>query len=319
MSVDHAGEHAGFADAPCLAPSERVSRVLREGELRVEGRLRTASNATLFATATLDGESLTCVYKPIAGERPLWDFPDGTLAGREVAAYQVSEAIGWHVVPPTVMRAEGPFGPGMCQRWIDVPDADAEVNAGAGSESEFEENASAPGDDADDAARAVPRVLTLLPPEVDVAGWLSIVEVLVGSGGEGSVGETAVLAHRDDPILARIAAFDVVINNADRKGGHLLAVPGHVYAIDHGVTFHVEDKLRTLLWGFAGRELPAEVRASLTAFAPRLAAGSLRATLREFLAEAEIDAAVERLGALLAANRYPLPPDDRHAIPWPPI
>lgn len=321
------------AESSRLAAPESLLRVLREGELRIAGRLREASNATLFAEATLDGETLTCVYKPIAGERPLWDFPDGTLAGREVAAYTISEAIGWHVVPPTVMRAEGPFGPGMCQRWIDTlvdepgegddsaaaDDAAAEAALAGTSGLDGDGGGSAAGNADDggegDAGRpaGVPRVLALLPPGTEATGWLPIVDVAIGEG------EEAVLAHRDDVLLARVAAFDVVINNADRKGGHLLPVPDHVYAIDHGVTFHVEDKLRTLLWGFAGRDLPGDVRATLTALVPRLAAGPLRETLRGLIADEEIDAAAARLDALLAAGTYPLPADDRHVIPWPPI
>ncbi|MDP9466683.1 MAG: SCO1664 family protein, partial [Actinomycetota bacterium] len=134
-----------------------VLRLLREGELEVEGRLVDASNATLYCSATLDGVTAAVVYKPVRGERPLWDFPDGTLAGREVAAYLVSQATGWDVVPPTVMR-DGPFGPGMCQLWVHVDET------------------------------------------VDLAA----------------------LARSDHPDLRRMAVFDAVVNNADRKGGHLL-------------------------------------------------------------------------------------------------
>ena len=175
---------------------EDALRLLAEGELSVEGRLVDASNATFYCAVELDGIAAACVYKPRAGERPLWDFPDGTLARREVAAYAVSEATGWVIVPPTVMR-DGPFGVGMLQLWIDVDDS------------------------------------------VDLVA----------------------LARSDDPRLRRMAVFDAVVNNADRKGGHLLpTVDGQLYGVDHGVTFSVEDKLRTLLWQWRGRPLTDETR-----------------------------------------------------------
>ena len=196
-----------------------------------------ASNATLYCTVSLDGMTMGCVHKPIAGERPLWDFPDGTLAFREVAAFVVSEALDWAIVPPTVLR-EGPFGPGMCQLWIDVDEG------------------------------------------VDLAA----------------------LARSDHPQLRRMAVFDAVVNNADRKGGHLLpTVDGHVYGVDHGVCFSTEDKLRTLrsaraAGGRAGRidaraararggrrddraARPAAEDAQAPAAQRRLAAGSLAAVL----------------------------------------
>ena len=169
-----------------------VLRLLCEGELEVEGRLVDASNATLYCTATRGDVAAAVVYKPVRGERPLWDFPDGTLAGREVSAYLVSEATGWDVVPPTVMR-EGPYGPGMCQLWVDVDET------------------------------------------VDLAA----------------------LARSDHPDLRRMAVFDAVINNADRKGGHLLPrADGRVQGVDHGICFSAEDKLRTLLWQWRGKRLP---------------------------------------------------------------
>jgi hypothetical protein len=169
--------------------------LLTRGELTIEGRLVDASNATLYCAATLDGVTGACVYKPESGERPLWDFPDGTLACRETAAYTVSRSSGWGIVPPTVRREDGPFGPGMVQLWIDVPD---EIDL-----------------------RAVLR------------GWRTQLQQLV--------------------------VFDALINNADRKGGHLLpTADGHLYAVDHGVSFHVEEKLRTILWNWAGEKLPGD-------------------------------------------------------------
>ena len=256
---------------------------LREGELKVEGRITDASNATLYCIATLgegdEQRSVTCVYKPIAGENPLWDFPDGTLAAREVAAYEVSAALGWNLVPETILR-DGPFGLGMCQRWIDA-----------------EESA---------------QLLTILPTTArgpDLEGWCPITIVNLADGEEG------ILAHGDTEELRRIALFDVVINNADRKGGHLLpTADGHVYAIDHGVTFHVEDKLRTLLWGFATRPLNDAEIADLKrlqtddALADRISA---------LLAEPEIAALYARIEALLAVGSLPVPAGRHRPIPWP--
>jgi uncharacterized repeat protein (TIGR03843 family) len=259
-----------------------VTETLRDGELKVEGRLTDASNATLYCTCVLesagDGTSITCVYKPIAGERPLWDFPRGTLAAREVAAYEVSAASGWDIVPPTVMR-DGPFGPGMCQQWIETADGDAA------------------------------HFLTVLPEDGEHEGWCPIVAVELADD------RSALLAHRDDAVLRCVALFDVVINNADRKGGHLLpGADGRLYAIDHGVSFHAEDKLRTLLWGFADRELTGEERSVLA----RLRGDAkLHERLAELLSEEESAAFRSRVDALLSAGVFPGPGDRRRPIPWP--
>ncbi len=229
-------------------------RLLREGELSVEGRLLDASNATLYCTATLDGVTATCVYKPVRGERPLWDFPDGTLAGREVSAYLVSEASGWDVVPPTVMR-DGPYGPGMCQLWVDVDET------------------------------------------VDLAE----------------------LARSEHPDLRRMAVFDAVVNNADRKGGHLLPRPdGRVQGVDHGICFSREDKLRTLLWQWRGDPLTDEAVEVLSRVRAELA-GSLGAALATMLTRREVRRTVERVDALLTTRTHPQPSPDWPAIPWPPF
>jgi uncharacterized repeat protein (TIGR03843 family) len=233
---------------------EDALRLLRDGELEIEGRLVDASNATLYCTASLDGAAAACVYKPIAGERPLWDFPDGTLAGRELAAYAVSVTTGWDIVPPTVMR-DGPYGPGMCQLWIDVS------------------------------------------PEVDLA---------------------ALVRSPIEP-LRRMSVFDAVINNADRKGGHLLPIPdGHVYGIDHGICFSVEDKLRTLLWGWQGKRLTEEAVAMLHVVKAELNAG-LGATLCELITRDEIWATQRRVDRLLSSGRHPAPSGDWPPMPWPPF
>ncbi|MBV1945199.1 MULTISPECIES: SCO1664 family protein [Streptomyces] len=259
-----------------------AAALLAHGELTVRGRIRDASNAALFCTVALDGREATCVYKPVAGERPLWDFPDGTLAGREVAAYEVSEATGWSLIPPTVLR-EGPFGEGMCQLWIEVS-TEAEL-------------------------------LALAEGEEAGPGWKAIGLAEVGEG------RTALLVHADDERLRRLAVLDAVINNADRKGGHLLpTVAGRLYGIDHGVSFNAENKLRTLLWGWAGEPLTEDAVAVLGRLREALAeGGALAAKLTPLLTPAEIDATRARVDDLLATGRHPEPTGDWPAIPWPPV
>ncbi|MEU9080644.1 SCO1664 family protein [Kitasatospora sp. NPDC048538] len=255
--------------------------LLREGGLTVHGRLTEASNAALYCTVALGALSAQAVYKPVAGERPLWDFPDGTLAGREVAAYEVSAATGWALVPPTVLR-DGPHGPGMVQLWVE-PDPQAEP------------------------------LLALQDPRGPEEGWLPIVQAEVGGG------RTALLVHHDDRRLRRLAVLDAVLNNADRKGGHLIpAADGRVYGIDHGVTFNTEGKLRTLLWGWAGDRLPAEALEVLAALAEGLD-GELGERLAPHLTGAELEATRARVAGLRRSGRHPLPSEDWPAIPWPPV
>jgi len=218
-----------------------VPAVLAHGRMEITGRLVDASNATLFGTAALDGVELQCVYKPVRGERPLWDFPDGTLAGREVAAFLVSKAAGFHVVPHTILR-DGPFGPGMVQVWVDT------------------------GDD---------ELVDICAPEEVPPGWLGVLRA------RGDRGEPAVLVHADVPALQAMAAFDAVANNADRKGGHVLAgLDGHIYGVDHGLCLHSEHKLRTVLWGWVDRPLPEDVVDALKRLRTELD-GGLRDTLGE--------------------------------------
>ena len=253
---------------------------LRHGELTVQGRLVDASNATLLCQ--LEGGSLRadCVYKPVAGERPLWDFPDGTLAGREVAAYVVSQALGWSVVPPTVLR-EGPFGPGMCQLWVDT-DPTVEL-------------------------------VDVVSPSALPHGWRHVLDAFGGSG------EPVVLAHADDERLRRMAVLDVVLNNADRKGGHVLPGPdGVVRGVDHGVCFHTETKLRTVLWGWAGEDLRPDERAALESLGCALDE-SLGTELAGYLTGAEVRACRRRVSALLREGHLPYPGQGWPAIPWPPF
>ncbi|MFF7857596.1 SCO1664 family protein [Streptomyces sp. NPDC007904] len=275
--------------APERIPPRSVTAVdpaaavlLAEGELTVRGRIREASNAALYCTVTHEGREAACVYKPVAGERPLWDFPDGTLAGREVAAYEVSEATGWGLVPPTVLR-DGPYGEGMCQLWIEVaPDTE---------------------------------LLALVDGEEPEPGWRAIGLADVGEG------RTALLVHADDERLRRLAVLDAVINNADRKGGHLLPAAEHrLYGIDHGVTFNVENKLRTLLWGWAGEPLTEEAVDVLKGLRKALQdGGTLAARLAPLITAAEIDATRARVETLLASGVHPEPGGEWPAIPWPPV
>jgi uncharacterized repeat protein (TIGR03843 family) len=243
-------------DAALRPPRDDVEArtLLTEGVIDLEGRLLDASNVTLVGTvrtAELAGE---CVYKPVAGERPLWDFPDGTLAGREISAALVSEATGWRIVPPTVLR-DGPFGVGMVQLWID-------------------------GDDS-----------------VDLAAFV----------------------RRDLPALRRMAVFDAVVNNADRKGGHIIpTADGHVYGVDHGICFSVEPKLRTLLWRWAGKPLTAEAVEVLERLADDLL-GDLGEHLHEHLTRREVRRTQQRVAELLRTGRHPEPGGDWPALPWPPF
>lgn len=254
--------------------------LLRHGEITVEGRLVDASNATLFCEISGAGVDARCVYKPVAGERPLWDFPDGSLAGREVAAYAVSEAVGWCVVPPTVLR-DGPFGRGMVQLWVDTDETVGLVD--------------------------------VMSPRRVPDGWRHVLDAL------GAGGEPVVLGHADDPRLRRMAVLDVVLNNADRKGGHVLPGPdGVVRGVDHGVTFHTEPKLRTVLWGWAGESLTPDEVTTLEALDAALD-GPLCTELLGLLARDEVSACRRRVRRLLGDGHLPYPVEGWPAIPWPPF
>jgi len=248
---------------------------LERSELEVAGRITTASNATFLAGI---GETMV-VYKPVAGEHPLWDFPDGTLANREVAAYLVSEAFGWNVVPRTWLR-DGPFGPGMVQLWREPDPGQSPVDL----------------------------VLADAVPEV---GWRHVFE------GTDERDRPVALIHEDSPALRRMAVFDIIVNNADRKGNHVLPMPnGHRHGVDHGVTFHVEHKLRTVLWGWLGDRLDDEevdgvrrVRSCLD--------GELGGRLAALLTDVEIAALAARCDRLLSERRFPAPHGRMPATPWP--
>ncbi|MFL6105761.1 MAG: SCO1664 family protein [Marmoricola sp.] len=256
--------------------------LLAEGELTVLGRIMPASNHTYLCRLgpERDGEAPQAVYKPTAGERPLWDFEDGTLANREYAAWVVSEALGWAVVPPTLLR-EGPAGPGMVQLWCE-PDAEQDP-------------------------------VELLPGGPVPAGHLHVLDAF--DNHERPV----MLVHEDSEPLRRMALFDIVVNNTDRKGGHVLAMSdGHRYGVDHGVCFHVDDKLRTVLWGFGGRRLHAAERAALETLAACLD-GPTGEKLGFLLNGEEIRATARRLDRVLAAGRFPEPGPGWPSLPWPPF
>ncbi|MFJ7999516.1 SCO1664 family protein [Streptomyces sp. NPDC096310] len=285
-------------------PSDR--ELIAHGELTVRGRIREASNAVLYCSVSYRGRTAHCVYKPVAGERPLWDFPDGTLAQREVAAYEVSEATGWGLVPPTVLR-EGPYGEGMCQLWIEPEDEPGTDGTDGGTDGGTDVGAGDPGP-------AAP-LLALVEDDEPGDGWKAVGSAEVGEG------RTALLVHADDVRLRRLAVLDAVINNGDRKGGHLLPAPGgRLYAIDHGVTFNVDDKLRTLLWGWAGEPLTGEALEVLARLADALADGGPLATrLAELITPAETDAVRARVRELRHTGRHPEPSGQWPAIPWPPV
>lgn len=258
-----------------------TTALLEEGEIRLEGRILPASNATFLGVVSSGDVTLDCVYKPVAGERPLWDFPDGTLACREVAAYLVSEALGWDVVPPTVLR-EGPAGPGMVQAWREPDESQSPVD--------------------------------LVPEGRVPAGYLHVLDAVDGHE------QPVSLVHEDSVPLRRMAVFDIVVNNADRKGGHVLAMPGgHRHGVDHGVCFHVEEKLRTVLWGWAEQPLADADRPALESLLEALTAegGALRSSLGDLLTVGEVAALTSRCAGLLAHGRMPVPSGRWPAIPWP--
>ncbi|BBG00492.1 MULTISPECIES: SCO1664 family protein [Pseudonocardia] len=285
-----------------------VIEVLTRGRIEITGRLVDASNATLFGTAALDGIELRCVYKPVRGERPLWDFPDGTLAGREVGAYLVAEESGLRVVPPTVLREEAPFGPGMVQAWVSSGDESA-LTGGA----DADEPGSGFGAEIDEETiqLAAESLVELCEPDDVRDGWLPVLRARDGAG------DPIVLVHADHPQLRAMALFDVVVNNADRKGGHvILGGDGGVYGVDHGLTLHSEPKLRTVLWGWIGDELGEEHTAALKELRAKLA-GDFADTLGEHVTRREVAALRSRIDHLLAEPRFPGPDGFGPAIPWP--
>ena len=222
-------------------------RIFETGELEIIGRLVDASNASLLCKLP---NELKVIYKPIAGERPLWDFPDGNLASREVAAFYISEVGEFDVVPKTVLR-EGPFGIGAIQQWIETSEA-ADVIA---------------------------------------------------------------MAQSDDPQIRNLALFDIVINNADRKFGHILITPDEqIFGCDHGVSLHEENKLRTVIWQFAEQKLTSEEIAKLKDLISKIDLNHLA----KFLSAEEIAAFLQRVQGLIEDGRFSSPNPNWPAVPWPP-
>jgi uncharacterized repeat protein (TIGR03843 family) len=250
---------------------------LGDGELTVTGRLLQASNATFLAEFSGPSGPIECVYKPVEGERPLWDFPHRTLGLREVAAYEVSRIGGFDCVPVTVFT-DGPLGPGSLQAWVDA--------------------------DEDQTGQLVDLVPVAEVPD----GWFPCVQGLDAND------RPVAVVHADAPGLRLLAVFDVLINNADRKGGHILGSGGRVFGVDHGVSFHTDHKLRTLLWGWAGAELDER---ELTAV--RQARDGAPERLGQLLDEHEVAAFVRRADLLLNRKRMPRPRGEWPSIPWPPF
>ena len=234
-----------------------VLAILHKGALNVEGQFLSGSNYTFLGPVTLEDETIQAVYKPVRGEQPLWDFPAGSLAHRETAAYLFSEALGWELVPPTIYRRKAPIGPGSLQLYIDHD------------------------------------------PEIHFF----------------------TLDDEDKQRLRPTVLFDLALNNADRKGGHILrGADGHLWLIDHGLCFHVEDKLRTVIWDFGGEPIPDDLAADFDRVENELAPeGTLRAELEQHLRPGEVSALAARIRRLLKAGCFPMPPTSRRSYPWPPV
>jgi hypothetical protein len=233
---------------------EKFLHDLSHGALTISGRLVDASNATLYASCEVKDRTLTCIYKPIAGERPLWDFPDGTLANREYLTFLISHWLGLHLVPPTVLR-DGPYGTGMVQLWIDIDES------------------------------------------VDLMEFFK----------------------EDLPELRKIALLDLITNNTDRKIGHLIpTTDGRVFGCDHGVTFHEEDKLRTVLWQWAGRPFRSS-ELEILQLAALLIGTEKRDVVLGLIEEEELAATLARIERALTEKKFPEPSQDWPAVPWPPF
>ena len=246
-------------------PAGETLTALQLGNITVKGEFLWGSNYTFLVDVEHEGQSVPAVYKPTRGERPLWDFPVATLARREVAAYFVSEALGWGLVPPTVYRKKGPVGPGSVQLFVEHD------------------------------------------PEYHYFNF----------------------RPEDQQRLRPAALFDLLINNADRKGSHVLVDPqNHLWLIDHGVCFHVEEKLRTVIWDFAGELLPEDLCTDLNLFYQKLLPfeahggekpSDLATSLQKYLSSEEIKALAARAQKLILSNKFPPPNPYRRPYPWPPV
>jgi len=238
-------------------PEEALQTALHLGEISLQGQFMLGSNYTFLVNVSHEGREVPAVYKPSKGEQPLWDFPENSLAGREVAAYLASEALGWCFVPYTLLRDDGPFGPGSLQQYVDYnPDY-----------------------------------------------------------------HYFTFKDEDKARLRPVVLFDLLVNNADRKGSHIILQKRtkKMFLIDHGLCFHEDDKLRTVIWDFAGQPIPSDLVADLGKFRARLTTPDLRSALGLYLSPNEITAIDARAAALVASGVFPLPPHDRRAFPYPPL
>lgn len=236
----------------------QLQSALQHGEIALHGQFLLGSNYTFLVKVHYNGQEYQAVYKPCRGEQPLWDFPESTLAHREAAAYLVSQALGWRFVPLTLLRDDGPFGPGSIQQYI-------EYN-----------------------------------PNYHYFNF----------------------SDADKARLRPVALFDLLCNNADRKGSHVIIEEGtrKLWLIDHGLCFHEEDKLRTVIWDFAGQDIPTELRDDLERFRAHLTSDpGLRAALGRYLSRSELTALAARAASLLRSGIFPLPPAERRAFPYPPL
>ncbi len=238
-----------------MSDIRNILATLENGQIDLKGQFMWGSNYTFLVDVSYEGATLKAVYKPTEGERPLWDFPSETLGLREVAAYAVSEALGWALVPPTAYRQTGPFGPGSIQQYIE-------------HDSEYH--------------------------------YFNFDE-------------------KDRQRLHTVAIFDVIINNTDRKGGHILITEDeHVWVIDHGICFHWEPKLRTVLWDYAGEPLPENLCADVQTFRAQVASGTpFYQKLQTYISPREIAALARRADTLLGTGIFPHPPAHTRSYPWP--
>lgn len=238
-------------------PDETLHSVLLRGEISLQGQFMLGSNYTFLVNVSNEEQVVPAVYKPSKGEQPLWDFPENSLAWREVAAYLVSEALGWNFVPYTLLRDEGPYGPGSLQQYIDYN------------------------------------------PNYHYFTF----------------------KDEDKARLRPVALFDLLINNADRKGSHVIIQKRtrKIFLIDHGLCFHEEDKLRTVIWDFAGEAIPSELIADIEKFREALSTPGLRSALGRYLIPSELTSLEARAAALITCGVFPLLPKDRRAFPYPPL
>jgi uncharacterized repeat protein (TIGR03843 family) len=234
-----------------------ILAVLQKGTFTLQGQFVSGSNYTFLGTIAGDGLEYPVVYKPARGEQPLWDFPAGSLAHREVAAYLLCQALGWEWISPTLYRRQGPLGPGSVQLYI-----------------EHDPN----------------------------YHYFNFDEV-------------------DRERLRPVVVFDLISNNADRKGGHILkGEDGHLWLIDHGLCFHIDDKLRTVVWDFAGQPIPEDLLADLERLEGLLAPEQpLRQDLLRHIRSGEISTLAHRAQRLRISGSFPYPPDSRRHFPWPPV